>query len=829
MKLCHDSFVSDEIFDSIFDNWPFKLSDFQKWAIAAIYKKNHALITAHTGSGKTLLAEYAILRAHETGVKLIYTAPIKALSNQKVREFQDKFPHITFGIITGDTSYNPDADVLIMTTEVLRNTLFQMKAIEKNPDLEGKTKLHFKIDIEKELGFVVFDEVHYINDQYRGHVWEETMMMLPNNVQMVMLSATINKPEKFAKWIEIQTNKEVWLCPTDKRVVPLEHKTFFTMPESQLKKFSQKTQQQILSIYEKPILLKSQTSKFNEKNYHKTIKILDELEKANVWVNQYFAFNQLINLLKRTDKLPAITFIFSRARAQIFAEKVEGSLFPEDSKIPSIIENECKQILMKLPNYKEYIELPEFKTIIKLLQKGIAVHHAGMPQVFREMIERLFDKKYIYLLCATETFAVGLNMPTRSVIFPSLSKFDGQKFRLLLPHEYSQQAGRAGRRGIDTQGDIWHMANTIHKGNQKIYVSDYKNMLTGSPQTLSSKFQINFGLVLKLISVNSDSSSIKQFVEKSMISEAINAQKKLVEEQIHTLKECIVKKKFIYMTDKAIIEKYQHEIKQSEILKGKKLKKCRREINNMISEYKHLESDIKKTNDANKLKDELKFFEEKLHNINEYIFEEVNVLLGILKNENFLETDKENKETILTEKGAIANNIQELHPLAMGDVLFNKEFDHLTNIEFVATLSVFAHVSLPSDQQITSLSQVVAPDAVIETLKIVQESYNKYKDIELRNKLYFNQEHKLSWNMIELMIDWCKANNEVESRNVYIKASGYDISLGEFTKCVLKINNIANELEKTALINGNMTLLDKIKSVGELTLKSVVTTQSLYL
>ena len=703
MKLCNDSFVSDKTFDSIFDNWPFNLSDFQKWAIAAIYKKNHALITAHTGSGKTLLAEYAILRAHETGVKLIYTSPIKALSNQKIREFQDKFPHITFGIITGDTSFNPDADVLIMTTEVLRNTLFQMKAIEKNPDLEDKTKLHFKIDIEKELGFVVFDEVHYINDRHRGHVWEETMMMLPNNVQMVMLSATINKPEKFAKWIENQTDKEVWLCPTDKRVVPLEHKTFFTMPESQLKKFPQKMQHDILSIYEKPIVLKSQNSKFNEKNYHKTIKVLDELEKANVWVNQYFAFNQLIKLLKKTDKLPAITFIFSRARAQIFAEKVEGSLFPEDSKIPSIIEKECKQILMKLPNYKEYIELPEFKTIIKLLQKGIAVHHAGMPQVFREMIERLFDKKYIYLLCATETFAVGLNMPTRSVIFPSLSKFDGQKFRLLLPHEYSQQAGRAGRRGIDTQGDIWHMANTIHKGNQKIYVSDYRNMLTGSPQTLSSKFQINFGLVLKLTSVNNDILEIEKFVKKSMISDSINAQKKQVEDKIVLLKDKVEKKKFIYMTDKTVIETYQSLVEEYNISKGKKKKKYMRQINNMISEYKHLTSDIQKINDSNELKEDLKFQQEKLNNINQYIFEEVGILLQILTDEKFLEINRETGNCILTEKGDIASNIQELHSLAMGDILFNKTFDILTPTEFVAVLSAFAHVSLPADQQITSL------------------------------------------------------------------------------------------------------------------------------
>ena len=829
MKLCDDIFVPDGRFNDIFSNWPFKLSDFQKWAIVAIYKKKHALVTAHTGSGKTLLAEYSILRAHETGVKLIYTSPIKALSNQKVREFQDKFPHITFGIITGDTSFNPDADVLIMTTEVLRNTLFQMKAIEKTPELGDKTKLQFKIDIQKELGFVVFDEVHYINDAHRGHVWEETMMMLPENVQMVMLSATINKPEKFAKWIEIQTKKEVWLCPTDKRVVPLEHKTFFTMPESQLKKFSQKMQAKIMEIYEKPILLKSQKKKFNEVGYHKTIKVLDELDKSNVWVNQYFAFNQLIRYLKQKDKLPAITFIFSRARAQIFAEKVEQSLFPEDSKIPSIIEKECRQILMKLPNYKEYLELPEYMKIIKLLQKGIAFHHAGMPQVFREMIERLFDKKYIYLLCATETFAVGLNMPTRSVIFPSLNKFDGERFRLLLPHEYAQQSGRAGRRGIDCIGDIWHMANTIHKGNNKIYASEYRNMLTGSPQTLSSKFQINFGLILKLISVNNSTNYIKDFIEKSMISESINAQKKIVEGKIISIKEKVENSNFIYMTDKTIIEKYQNELDQSKILKGKKLKRCKREINHMISEYKHLESDIEKINALFALKDELKFLEEKLHNINEYIFEEVNILLKILSHEKFLEIKDENGDFSLTEKGLIANTIQELHSLAIGDLLFNKTFDTLTPTEFIAVLSVFAHISLPSDQQITSLNQVDAPSNVLDTLKVVQESYNKYKDIELKNKLYFNQEHKLSWNMVELIINWCNANDDVDAKKVYNKASTFGISLGEFTKCVLKINNIANELEKAAIISGNITMLDKIKQVGELTLKSVVTNQSLYL
>jgi superfamily II RNA helicase len=833
MKICNGTFVLNEKFHNIFSNWSFELSDFQKWAIAAIYEKNHTLITAHTGSGKTLLAEYSIIRAHEMGLKLIYTSPIKALSNQKIREFQDKFPHITFGIITGDTSFNPDADVLIMTTEVLQNTLFQMKAIEENPEIENKTKLQFNIDIQKELGFVVFDEIHYINDAHRGHVWEETIMMLPQNIQMVMLSATINKPEKFAQWIEDQTQKDVWLCPTNKRVVPLEHKTFFTMPESQLKKFPQKIQSKILEIYETPLLLKSPKICFDEVNYHKTIKILDELDKANVWVNQYFAFNQLIRFLKKNDKLPAITFIFSRARAQIFAEKVEQSLFPEGSKIPSVIEQECKKILMKLPNYKEYIVLPEYTKIIKLLQKGIAVHHAGMPQVFREMIERLFDKKYIYLLCATETFAVGLNMPTRSVIFPSLSKFDGERFRILLPHEYSQQAGRAGRRGIDSLGDIWHLSNTIHKGNDKIYPSEYRKMLTGEPPTLSSKFQINFGLALKLISINN--TNIETFIEKSMISQAINAEKQIVTDKINQLKETLSTKNTLFITDMDIIKNYQLLLTSNVLLKGKKKKRNQRELSHLVSDNKDLLNDMKKINSKSKLEEELKYFEEKLININIYIKEEVNILLSILEEGKFIINEKNTDENTdentykLTEKGEMSNSIQELHCLAMGDILFSKSFDHLETIEFISVLSAFAPISLPADQKVTSISQIVAPDNVINTLKLIQQSYNKYKDIELQNKLYFNQEYSLSWNMAELIIDWCKADNEIETKKVYNKALEYSITLGEFTKCILKINNIANELEKAALIQGNITLLEKIKQVGELTLKSVVTNQSLYL
>ena len=223
--------------NTIFDAWPFTLSDFQKYAIDSITQGNNTIITAHTGSGKTLPAEFLLRYCKDMGKKLVYTTPIKALSNEKFYDFQKKYPEISFGIITGDIKFNPDADVLIMTTECLCNTLYQMKMIKEETLKKEQVNLLFEIDIEGELGAVVFDEIHYINDPDRGHVWEECIMMLPNNVQILGLSATMNNPEKFCSWIEKIKGKPVWLCPNEKRVVPLKHNYFITVAKSVYEKF----------------------------------------------------------------------------------------------------------------------------------------------------------------------------------------------------------------------------------------------------------------------------------------------------------------------------------------------------------------------------------------------------------------------------------------------------------------------------------------------------------------------------------------------------------------------------------------------------------------
>jgi antiviral helicase SKI2 len=232
VKICNTPYPTDSEYNVHFEQYPYPLSDFQKYAIEAVVTGNHTLVTAHTGSGKTLPAEFAIGFFHGLGKKVIYTSPIKALSNQKYYEFSRKYPHICFGLFTGDIKTNPEADVLIMTTEILMNALFRTTASTGATTLESS--LQFKIDIETEVGCVVFDEVHYINDADRGQVWEKTILMMPNHIQMIMLSATIDAPERFATWCERggESGKTVYLASTNHRVVPLTHYGFLTTTES---------------------------------------------------------------------------------------------------------------------------------------------------------------------------------------------------------------------------------------------------------------------------------------------------------------------------------------------------------------------------------------------------------------------------------------------------------------------------------------------------------------------------------------------------------------------------------------------------------------------
>ena len=791
----------------------------------------------------TLPAEFAIRYFKEKGKKVIYTGPIKALCNQKLYDFKQKFPNITFGILTGDIKDNPEADVLIMTTEILRNTLFNKKINSKNTEAKP-VELQFDLDIETELGAVVFDEVHYIGDADRGSVWEQSILLLPPQVQLIMLSATIEKPQIFAEWLEIEKNKglelsdkkQLYMTTTYERVVPLTHYLWTSCSPSVIQSHKGTPMEyKLREVINKPLQVASSGGTFNDSNYYKTSKILDYFFKNKIMSKRQYILNDLIQYLNRNDMLPAICFIFSRKNVEIAAKEISHTLFDKDDKIPSIIEHECEKILMsKLKNYREYTMLDEYRSIVTLLKKGIAIHHAGIMPILREMVELLFEKRYIKLLFATETFAVGINMPTKTVIFTQLSKFSGNGMRELLSHEYTQMAGRAGRRGIDKIGHVIHCNNLFRMPD----FNTYKAMLTGPPKMLISQFKISFNLILSIISAQGHSlahqidNELINFMEKSFvqndITKEINMYDKLDKELKDKLNICEenLNDSAICKTSTNILKKYNELNNNIQIVNNKQKKRLQREICDIEEQNKTIKKDIEYFMKYESVLDEKKKNGGFKMNAVNYIQNNIDNIIHILNINGFLEYGYG-----LTTKGVVAMHIQELHPLVLGD-LYEKYngFTDFSAKELTGILSCFTNISMPQDMRLSIPGDIHINSKVKTCSKDIGSLIEKYYDVEVEYQLDTGAEYNIHYELIDYIILWCNTANEQQCMELIntIKTDKA-IFLGELIKSILKINNIAKELEKICDILGNVNLLQKVKEIPILTLKYVVTNQSLYI
>ena len=528
--------------------WPFELDTFQKEAVYHLEGGDSVFVAAHTSAGKTVVAEYAIALAQKHMTKAIYTSPIKALSNQKYRDFRTTFDDV--GILTGDVQINPEASCLIMTTEILRSMLYR------------------GADLIRDVEFVIFDEVHYVNDLERGVVWEEVIIMLPEHVTLILLSATVPNTHEFASWVGRTKKKDIYVISTPKRPVPLEHylwggKEKFRIVDSN-KRFIEagwKKANEALSGRDKekakkdaeaqaqaqagsqrggpqgrgrgqpngrggprgggqrggapgrggPHRGRGQPSTRGSGNIARTGRgggRTSAAQDKNVWVH-------LVSHLRKEDLLPGCIFVFSKKRCEENADSLSNQDFCNANE-KSLIHMFIEKSLTRLK--PEDRTLPQILRLRELLSRGIAVHHGGLLPIMKEIVEILFAKSLVKVLFATETFAMGLNLPTRTVVFSGFRKHDGKSFRDLLPGEYTQMAGRAGRRGLDNVGYVMIVATGRDEAPP---AGSLKKMILGDPTKLRSQFRLTYNMILNLLRV--EALKIEEMIKRSFSENATQA------------------------------------------------------------------------------------------------------------------------------------------------------------------------------------------------------------------------------------------------------------------------------------------------------------------
>ncbi|KAL7624275.1 ATP-dependent RNA helicase mtr4 [Parahypoxylon ruwenzoriense] len=453
--------------------WPFTLDPFQRLSISSIERDESVLVSAHTSAGKTVVAEYAIAHCLKKNQRVIYTSPIKALSNQKYREFNEAFGDV--GLMTGDVTINPTASCLVMTTEILRSMLYRGS------------------EIMREVAWVVFDEIHYMRDKSRGVVWEETIILLPDKVRYVFLSATIPNAFQFAEWIAKIHRQACHVVYTDFRPTPLQN-YFFPAGGSGI----------FLVVDEKGV--------FREHNFNKTMQLIEERKAAEANdieaktkgkgkhkktfkgnnTDSQADIQKIVRMIMSKNFNPVIVFNFSKRECEMMALTTSKFAFNDESEKAMV----RKVFISAIESLSEEDrELPQIQNILPLLEKGIGVHHSGLLPILKETIEILFQEGLIKVLFATETFSIGLNMPAKTVVFTKVMKWDGTSVRPLTPSEYIQMSGRAGRRGLDERGIVIMMID------DKMEPETARNIVVGQQDRLNSAFYLGYNMVLNLLRI----------------------------------------------------------------------------------------------------------------------------------------------------------------------------------------------------------------------------------------------------------------------------------------------------------------------------------------
>jgi superfamily II RNA helicase len=446
----------------------YTLNPFQVEAARAIEAGKNVLLAAPTGSGKTLVAEYAIEHAVRAGRRAIYTSPIKALSNQKFRDF--KQDGLRVGLMTGDLTLDPDAPLVIMTTEIFRNAVFEDPQRFRDTD------------------FAIFDEVHFVDDVERGTVWEESLIFAPEHVRFVGLSATIANLHEFGRWIRQVRTQELAVIEHTRRPVPLSHRLF----HQDAGVFQLEQRARAVSFHERAVARQGRHGVRAGRRERERSRWGDKRERAQ---GRRVAFGPrpyvlLLDELQHRQLLPLLYFCFSRKECEIKAERSMGRRLldrADRARVEALFADICARFELQ-PDQD-----PGLRGILGRAIAGVGFHHAGMLPIHKEVVERLFTSGLLRMLFTTETFALGINMPARTVVFDLLRKFDGVQMDYMRARDYLQMAGRAGRQGLDKSGLVISILE-----DEDLTAAPLSRYHSGKVEPITSRFNLSYSTILNL-------------------------------------------------------------------------------------------------------------------------------------------------------------------------------------------------------------------------------------------------------------------------------------------------------------------------------------------
>lgn len=729
------------------ESFPFELDDFQTAACQALESGKGVLVAAPTGAGKTIVGEFAVDLVINSGGKCFYTTPIKALSNQKFQELSAKYGESKIGLLTGDISINSEAQIVVMTTEVLRNMIYS-----------NSTTI-------SDLKYVVMDEVHYLADKFRGAVWEEILIHLSEAVQVISLSATVSNAEEFGEWLQtVRGDTEVIV--SEIRPVPLYQHVLFG--------------NRLIDLFGDNQKLNPELTRLERDTYRQVRGNWRDKPRAPKPLMR----SEIIEKLDRESLLPAITFIFSRnncdaAVRQCLAAGIRLTNSEERKEIRATIARNMKNLAeddLVVLGYYEWADA---------LERGIAAHHAGLLPAFKVTVEELFQKGFVKAVFATETLALGINMPARTVVLEKLSKWNGEGHVAISPGEYTQLTGRAGRRGIDIEG------NAVILWNNDLDSTSVGGLASTRTYPLKSSFKPTYNMSINLISQFGSSrartsleSSLAQFqADKAVVGLAKQIRKnETARDELFKQVECHLGNFLEYAAMRGEIKKLETD--------GRKSKRKRHEIEEEIGDIRKRlkrhpshacpdrENHSRLTERAQRLQREIDGLSERIDSRTNVIAKRFDRIKIILDRFGYIKND------LITDSGRLLAKIYGETDLLIAESIQAGVFSKLSPSDLVSVISACIYESR-SDEG-AKIPRGDVQTALSEVSKIYAKIHDAESDMNLEP-------------LRAPDFGFCWASHKWASGHSLTSIlKGSDLTVGDFVRAIKQIIDLLRQLRSAA-------------------------------